>query len=63
MNHVGFSAETPRQIHAIRESMRSAGFAVPEIQHPGGAVALFMKDLGGIRFEITPYPPGSDPVD
>jgi catechol-2,3-dioxygenase len=63
MNHVGFSAETPQQVHAIRESMRSAGFEAPEIQHLSGAVALFMTDLDGIRFEITSYPPGSDPVD
>jgi catechol 2,3-dioxygenase-like lactoylglutathione lyase family enzyme len=63
MNHVGFAAETPLQIHAIRESMLSAGFDVPEIQNLGGAVALFMKDPDGMRFEITSNPPGSDPVD
>jgi len=63
MNHVGFSAETPQQVQAIRASMHSAGFEVPEIQNLGGAVALFMKDFDGIRFEITSYPAGSDPVD
>jgi catechol-2,3-dioxygenase len=63
VNHIGFSAETPQHVHAVRESMQLAGFEVPEIQHISGAVALFMKDPDGIRFEVTAYPPGSDPVD
>ncbi len=63
MNHVGFSAETPEQVHTIRDAMQLAGFEVPDIQHLNGAVALFMRDPDGIRFEITAYPPGSDPVD
>ncbi len=28
-----------------------------------GAVALFMKDPDGIRFEVSFYPPGVSPVD
>jgi hypothetical protein len=47
----------------VRERMADAGFPIPEIQHLGGATALFMKDPDGIRFEITNYPPGADTVD
>ena len=63
MNHLGFGAATPEQVHAIRREMAAAGFAVPEVQTLDGATALFMKDPDGIRFEITWYPPGSPVVD
>lgn len=63
MNHLGFGAASPAQVHAIRASMAAAGFDVPEIQNLRGAVALFMKDPDGIRFEITYYPPGMAVVD
>ena len=63
MNHLGFGASSPEQVHAVREAMRAAGFDVPDIQDLGGAVALFMKDPDGIRFEITYYPPGVSVVD
>ena len=63
MNHLGFGADSPEQVHAIRREMASAGFAVPEVQDLGGATALFMKDADGIRFEITWYPPGTSVVD
>ena len=63
MNHLGFGASTPGQVHAIRQSMMEAGFAMPDIQELSGAVALFMKDPDGIRFEITYNPPGSPVVD
>jgi lactoylglutathione lyase len=63
MNHLGFGASSATHVHAIRESMQSAGFDVPEIQNLGGANALFMKDPDGIRFEITYYPPGMSVVD
>ena len=63
MNHLGFGASSADQVHAIRASMQAAGFEVPEIQDLDGAIALFMKDPDGIRFEITCYPPGSAVVD
>ncbi len=63
MNHLGFGASSPDEVHAIRAAMQDAGFAVPEVQHLGGAIALFMKDPDGIRFEITYYPPGMAVVD
>jgi hypothetical protein len=40
-----------------------AGFDAPDIQDLNGAIALFMKDPDGIRFEITYYPPGTPVVD
>jgi len=43
--------------------MGNAGFDVPEVQNLGGAIALFMKDPDGIRFEITYYPPGMAVID
>ena len=63
MNHLGFGADSPEQVHAVRDAMQAAGFEVPEIQHLRGAVALFMKDPDGIRFEVTWYPPGTAVVD
>ena len=63
MNHLGFGATSAEQVHAIRESMRQAGYEVPEIQNLGGATALFMKDPDGIRFEITHYASGTSVVD
>lgn len=63
MNHLGFGAATAEQVHAIRAAMQGAGFEVPEVQNLGGAIALFMKDPDGIRFEITYYPPGMAVVD
>lgn len=63
MNHLGFGASSADQVRAIRRSMEAAGFAVPDIQDHDGAIALFMKDPDGIRFEITYYPPGVAVVD
>ncbi len=63
MNHLGFGASSVDHVHAIRASMQAAGFEVPEIQNLDGAIALFMKDPDGIRFEITYYPPGVAVVD
>lgn len=63
MNHLGFGASTPEQVHSIRAAMEKAGFEVPDIQNLNGATALFMKDPDGIRFEITHYPPGVPVVD
>ena len=63
MNHLGFGASSADQVHAIRASMQAAGFEVPDIQNLDGAIALFMKDPDGVRFEITYYPPGVAVVD
>ena len=63
MNHLGFGVATPDQVLAIRDAMSSAGFEVPNVQNLGGAIALFMKDPDGIRFEVTYYPPGMAVVD
>lgn len=62
MNHVGFAAPSEEVVHAVREAMRAAGFEVPDVQYLGGAVALFMKDPDGIRFEVTYTPLGMSPV-
>ena len=63
MNHLGFGASAPEQVYAIRQAMQDAGFEVPEVQNLQGAIALFMKDPDGVRFEITYYPPGVAVVD
>ena len=63
MNHLGFRAESEQQVGDIRQAMLDAGFETGELQNLGGAIALFMKDPDGIRFEITYYPPGQDVFD
>lgn len=63
MNHLGFGASSVEQVQSIRSSMIAAGFEAPEIQNLDGAMALFMKDPDGVRFEITWYPPGMAVVD
>jgi catechol 2,3-dioxygenase-like lactoylglutathione lyase family enzyme len=63
LNHLGFGAPSSDAVHDVRAHMLRAGFDVPEIQNLDGAVALFMKDPDGIRFEVTYYPPGSSVVD
>jgi catechol 2,3-dioxygenase-like lactoylglutathione lyase family enzyme len=63
MNHLGFGAASPAQVHAVRQAMAESGFEVPQIQVLDGAVALFMKDPDGIRFELTYYPPAASVVD
>jgi len=63
LNHLGFEAPDPASVARIRDAMREAGFAAPELQELGGATALFMKDPDGLRVEITHYPPGVTVVD
>lgn len=63
MNHLGFGAGSPGQVHGIRQAMAEAGFEVPDVQDLQGAIALFMRDPDGIRFEVTYYPPGTPVVD
>jgi lactoylglutathione lyase len=52
LNHVGFQATNPSQLEKVQAAMRRAGFAAPEIERFPGALALFMRDPDGIRFEI-----------
>jgi lactoylglutathione lyase len=63
MNHLGFRASSPEQVHEVRTAMQAAGFPVPEIQTLSGATALFLQDPDGIRFEVTYYPPGVPVID
>lgn len=63
LNHLGFAAPDVAAVLAVRDGMLARGFAAPEVQHLDGAVALFMKDPDGLRFEVTAYPPGAAPVD
>ena len=35
MNHLGFGAASPEQVHAIRAAMQAAGFEVPDVQNSG----------------------------
>jgi catechol 2,3-dioxygenase-like lactoylglutathione lyase family enzyme len=63
MNHLGFPAPDAETVSRIRQAMLDAGHAAPEIQNLDGAIALFMKDPDGIRFELTWYPPGTSVVD
>lgn len=63
LNHLGFGAPDPASVARIRDAMRAAGFAAPDLQELGGATALFMKDPDGLRIEITHYPPGVNVVD
>lgn len=63
MNHIGFGAASADEVREVQQAMRVAGFEAPELQDIDGAIALFMKDPDGIRFEVTCYPPGVDPVD
>ncbi|MEW6992602.1 VOC family protein [Colwelliaceae bacterium 6441] len=63
MNHIGFCAPSPEFVIDVQRQMKESGFLVPETQHRGDAVALFMKDPDGIRFEITYYTPGMAVVD
>jgi catechol-2,3-dioxygenase len=55
LNHLGFTAPSKEAVEAIAEGMRKAGFEVPALQRLGNSWALFMKDLDGMRFEITYY--------
>lgn len=63
MNHLGFRAVSQEQVQAVRSAMQQAGFEVPDIQNLDGAIALFMRDPDGVRFEVTWYPPGREAVD
>lgn len=53
VNHLGFRAPDPAALEAVRDAMRSAGFPAPDIQRFPGALALFMRDPDGLRFEIS----------
>ena len=55
LNHLGFVAPDEATVLAVRDGMRARGFAAPDVQRFDGAVALFMKDPDGLRFEVTAY--------
>lgn len=63
LNHLGFPAPNAETVTSVRNAMLDAGFAAPDIQNLDGAIALFLKDPDGIRFELTYYPPGTNVVD
>jgi len=63
MNHLGFPAPDAETVMRVRKAMLDAGFAAPDTQNLDGALALFMKDPDGIRFELTYYLPGTSVVD
>ncbi len=63
MNHLGFPAPDVETVTRVRQAMLDAGFAAPDMQNLDGAIALFMRDPDGIRFELTYYPPGASVVD
>lgn len=52
LNHFGFRATSVSELENVQAAMRSAGFTAPEIDQFPGALALFMRDPDGIRFEI-----------
>ncbi len=55
LNHLGFTAPNEAALDAVRDSMASAGFDVPDKQHFGGQAATFFKDPDGMRIEVTVY--------
>ena len=63
LNHLGFAAESVEEVASIRERLQAAGMKVPDIQNFGDAVALFLPDPDGLRFEISYHPPGVAVVD
>jgi catechol 2,3-dioxygenase-like lactoylglutathione lyase family enzyme len=52
LNHLGFRASDPSVLEEVRRRLQAAGRPAPEIQHFPGALALFVPDPDGIRFEI-----------
>lgn len=55
LNHLGFTAESREQIEAVGQVMAAAGFDVPEIQQFPDGVAMFLRDLDGMRVELGTY--------
>lgn len=55
MNHIAFQAPDRAGLETAADRVRAAGFEVPEVQHFGPDVALFLKDRDGMRIEITVY--------
>ena len=46
LKHLGFSAKSLQQVRDIRQAIKTAGFAVLEIQIISGAEVLFIKEVG-----------------
>lgn len=55
MNHIAFQAPDRAALDAAADQVRAAGFDVPDVQHFGPDVSLFLKDRDGIRVEIAVY--------
>jgi lactoylglutathione lyase len=55
LNHIGFTARNRAELEAVGRSMADAGFEVPEIQKFGDNRALFLRDMDGMRVELSTY--------
>jgi catechol 2,3-dioxygenase-like lactoylglutathione lyase family enzyme len=55
LNHIGFTAENRAKIQIVGRAMAEAGFEVPKIQEFEDGSALFLRDLDGMRVEISSY--------
>lgn len=57
LNHLGFTARSREDVDGIAREMADRGFDVPDVQlFDEGDYALFVRDLDGMRIEITHYP-------
>ena len=55
LNHIGFTAPDRDAITQVQDTMKGAGYEVPEVQVFGEGVALFLKDPDGMRIELGVY--------
>lgn len=64
VDHIGFKADTRKEVDIIEQRMRDSGFTGRLIEFDSGDYALFLPDPDGVRIEITCYAnPAGDPVD
>ena len=52
LNHIGFTAPDRHTIAQVQDVMKDAGYEVPDVQHFGEGIALFLKDPDGMRIEL-----------
>ena len=52
LNHIGFTAPDRHTIAKVQDVMKDAGYEVPDVQHFGESIALFLKDPDGMRIEL-----------
>ncbi len=55
LNHIGFTAKSRTEIERVSRTMADAGFEVPEIQEFEDGSALFLRDMDGMRVEVSCY--------